>query len=120
YRRHRHDLQNAGRSGDRCQDPDVLLSIERLPAKQMNSHQPTRRVVMGDRPNQEGGVSRGTFVAVLVAFLLALAVRAWGPWNTADVASNPGPSGTPGSTTVDRTPPPAAGPSGGTTTGAGR
>ena len=74
---------------------------------------------MRDRPNREGGISRGTFVAVVAALALALAILAWGPWNTANVASNPGPSGTPGSTAVDQTPPPAAGPSG-TTTGAGR
>jgi hypothetical protein len=71
---------------------------------------------MRDRPNREGGISRGTFVAVVAAFVLALAILAW---NTAHVASNPGPSGTPGSTAVDQTPPPAAGPSG-TTTGAAR
>ena len=74
---------------------------------------------MRDRTNREGGISRGTLVAVVAAFVLALAILAWGPWNTAHVASNPGPSGTPGSTAVDQTPPPAAGPTG-TTTGAGR
>jgi hypothetical protein len=74
---------------------------------------------MGDRPNREGGISRGTFVALVAAFVLALAILAWGPWNTAHVEINAGPSGTPGSTAVDKTPPPAAGPSGGTT-GAGR
>ena len=75
---------------------------------------------MHDRPNREGGISRGTFVAVVAAFVLAMMILAWGPWNTAHVASNPGPSGTPGSTVVDKTPPPAASPSGGTTTGTGR
>jgi hypothetical protein len=74
---------------------------------------------MRDRSNREGGISRGTFVAIVAAFVLALVILAWGPWNTAHVAINPGPSGTPGSTAVDQTPPPAAGPSG-TTTGAGR
>jgi hypothetical protein len=39
----------------------------------------------------------------------------WGPWNTPHVASNPGPSGTPGHTAVNQAPPPAAGPSGDTT-----
>jgi hypothetical protein len=70
---------------------------------------------MRDRPNREGGISRGTFIAVVAALVLALAILAWGPWNTAHVASNPGPSGTPGSTAVDQTPPPAAGPSENTT-----
>ena len=67
-----------------------------------------------DRPNREGGISRGTFVVVVAAFVLALAILAWGPWNTAHVESNPGPSGTPGSTAVERTPPPADSPSGNT------
>jgi hypothetical protein len=58
--------------------------------------------------------------AVIVAFILAVAILKWEPWNTEHVASNPGPSGTPGSTALDRTPPPAASPSGTTTTGAGR
>jgi hypothetical protein len=74
---------------------------------------------MRDPQNREGGISRGTFVVVAAAFVLALAILAWGPWNTVHVASNPGPSGTPGSTALDRTPPPAAGPSG-NTTGAAR
>jgi hypothetical protein len=52
---------------------------------------------------------------IVAAFILALALLTWGPWNTNHVASNPGPSGTPGSTAVDRTPPPAAGPSENTT-----
>lgn len=74
---------------------------------------------MGDHANRQGGISRGTFVAVVAAFVLALVILAWGPWNTPHVEINPGPSGTPGSTAVDKTPPPAAGPSSGTT-GAGR
>jgi hypothetical protein len=72
---------------------------------------------MHDSQNRKGGMSR-TFVVVAAA-VLALAVLAWGPWNTGHVASNPGPSGTPGSTALDQTPPPAAGPSE-TTTGTGR
>jgi hypothetical protein len=55
----------------------------------------------------------------VIAFILAVAILTWGPWNTNHVAPNPGPSGTPGSTTLDQTPPPAAGPSE-TTTGAAR
>jgi hypothetical protein len=57
--------------------------------------------------------------AVIAVVMLAVAILTWGPWNTTRVASNPGPSGIPGSTTLDQTPPPAAGPSG-TTTGAAR
>jgi hypothetical protein len=74
---------------------------------------------MSDPQNRQGGISRATFVVVVAAFVLALAILAWGPWNMGHVASNPGPSGTPGSTALDRTPPPAAGPSE-NTTGAGR
>jgi hypothetical protein len=56
------------------------------------------------------------FAAIAVAFILAVAILTWGPWNSTHVAPNPGPSGTPGST---MTPPPAVGPSE-TTTGAAR
>jgi hypothetical protein len=65
---------------------------------------------MRDSQDREGSISFRTF-AVLVAFILAIAILTWGPWNTTHVASNPGPSGTPGSTTLNQTPPPAAGPS---------
>src|SRR3979411_139988 len=71
------------------------------------------------RDNQKGSTRGGTFAIIATAFVLALSLLTWGPWNTNHVASNPGPSGTPGSTALDQTPPPAAGPSG-TTTGAGR
>src|ERR1700688_2026472 len=64
-------------------------------------------------------ISFRTFAVIAVAFILAVAILTWGPWNTDHVASNPGPSGTPGSTAVDQTPPPAATPSG-TPTGAAR
>jgi hypothetical protein len=57
--------------------------------------------------------------AVIAVVMLAVAILKWGPWSTEDVASNPGPSGTPGSTALE-TPPPAASPSSGTTTGAAR
>jgi hypothetical protein len=74
---------------------------------------------MRDSQNRNGPISVSALAAIIVAFVLALAILAGGMWNTGHVASNPGPSGTPGSTTVDRTPPPAEGPSG-TTTGAAR
>jgi hypothetical protein len=51
------------------------------------------------------------FAAIAVAFILAVAILTWGPWNTTHVPPNPGPSGTPGSTTLGQTPPPANGPS---------
>ena len=59
------------------------------------------------------------FTVIAVAFILAVAILTWGPWNSTHVPPNPGPSGTPGSTTLDQTPPPADGPSE-TTTGAAR
>jgi hypothetical protein len=65
---------------------------------------------MRDSQDREGSISFRTF-AVFVAFILAIAILTWGPWNTTHVASNPGPSGTPGSTTLNQTLPPAAGPS---------
>jgi hypothetical protein len=71
---------------------------------------------MQDRENGEGGISRGTIAVIAAAFILAFAILAWGPWNTGHVGFNPGPSGTPGSTALEGTPPPAAGPSGTTTT----
>jgi len=62
-----------------------------------------------------------TFAVIAVVMLaLAVAILTWGPWNTTHVASNPGPSGTPGSTAVNQAPPPAASPSSETTTGAAR
>ncbi len=73
-----------------------------------------------DRQDREGSISFRTSTVIAVAFILAVAILIWGPWNTERVASNPGPSGVPGSTALDQTPPPAAGPSGTTTTGAGR
>jgi hypothetical protein len=74
---------------------------------------------MRDTQNRNGSSNGRTLAIIIVAFVLALAILAGGPWNTGHVASNPGPSGTPGSTAVDRTPPPAEGPSG-ITTGAAR
>jgi hypothetical protein len=70
---------------------------------------------MRDRQDRERPISGGTIVIMVVAFVLALVVLTWAPWNPQHVASNPGPSGTPGSTAVERTPPPAASPSGNTT-----
>jgi hypothetical protein len=74
---------------------------------------------MRDTQNRNGSINGRTLAIIIVAIVLALAILMGGPWNTGHVASNPGPSGTPGSTAVDRTPPPAEGPSG-TTTGAAR
>jgi len=62
---------------------------------------------MRDSQDREGSISFRTFAVIAVAIILAIAVLAWE--NTTHVPSNPGPSGTPGSTTRDQTPPPAAG-----------
>jgi hypothetical protein len=72
---------------------------------------------MRDNQDWEGRFRRSA--AIAVAFMLAVAILTWGPWNTTHVASNPGPSGIPGSTMLDQAPPPAAGPSR-ATTGAAR
>ena len=74
---------------------------------------------MPDR--QDRGPGSGTVAIMVAAFLLVLVFLTGAPWNPQHVASNPGPVGTPGSTAVDRTPPPAAGPSGDSaTTGTAR
>jgi len=67
----------------------------------------------------EGKVSGGTLAGILCAFILLFVLFVWGPWGGKHVAGNDGPSGTPGSTAINQTPPPAAGPSG-TTTGSAR
>jgi hypothetical protein len=74
---------------------------------------------MRDSQDREGSLSYRAFVVIAIALILAVAILTGGPWNTTHVASNPGPSGIPGSTALDQTPPPAPGPSG-TTTGAAR
>jgi len=83
---------------------------------QWNHHKESR---MRDSPDRNGSISYRTFAVIAGAFILAVAILTWGPWNTTHVPHNPGPSGTPGSTTLNQTPPPAAGPSE-TTTGAAR
>jgi hypothetical protein len=74
---------------------------------------------MPDSQDRKGSISGGTLAVIVAAFILVLTIMTWGPWNTNHVEINPGPSGTPGSTTLDQTPPPAESPSG-TTTGAAR
>jgi len=66
--------------------------------------------------DRNGSISFQTVAVIAVVFILGVVVLTSG--NTTHVASNPGPSGTPGSTLLDQTPPPAAGPS--ETTGAAR
>ena len=73
---------------------------------------------MRDSQDREGNF--GKLAVIAVAFILVVAILIWGPWNTTHIAPNPGPSETPGSTALDRVPPPAAGPSETTTTGAPR
>jgi len=72
---------------------------------------------MRDSQDWEGSFRR--LAAIATAFILAVAILIWGPWNTTHIAPNPGPSGTPGSTVLEETPPPAVGPSE-TTTGMAR
>jgi hypothetical protein len=64
---------------------------------------------MSDRPNR--AASKEAIALLVGAFILVLIFLTWAPWNPQHVASNAGPSGTPGSTVVERAPPPAAGPS---------
>ena len=74
---------------------------------------------MPDRQDPKSG-NRRTIAIMVAAFVIILVFLTWAPWNPQHVASNPGPAGTPGSTAVERAPPPAANPSGGTTTGMAR
>jgi hypothetical protein len=65
--------------------------------------------------NQKENSTRGAALAAIVAAVaLLFAVLTWGPGSVRHVESNPGPSGTPGSTAVNGPPPPAPSPSGGT------
>ncbi len=66
---------------------------------------------MRDSQDRKGSISGRTLAMIVAAFVVVLAILTWGPWNTTHVASNPGPSGTAGSTVVDPTPPPAESPS---------
>ncbi|SHL41823.1 hypothetical protein SAMN05444159_5852 [Bradyrhizobium lablabi] len=70
---------------------------------------------MWDSHDRKGLINAGTLTVLAAAFVLVLAILVWGPGSTRHVESNPGPSGTAGSTRVDQTPPPAEGPSGNTT-----
>ena len=70
---------------------------------------------MQDSRDRKSSTNGRTLAIVAAAFILALAILAWGPWNIGHVASNAGPSGTAGSTAVEQTPPPAESPSGNTT-----
>jgi hypothetical protein len=79
------------------------------------SGHPTWSIAMHD-PERGGPTNSVTLAAIVAAFVLVFVIIVSGPWNNRHVASNPGPSGTPGSTAVEGTPPPADGPSGGTTT----
>jgi len=77
---------------------------------------------MPEPQDRKSLISAGTLAMIVAAFVVVLVFMTWAPWNPEPVASNPGPSGTPGSTVVEGAPPPAAGPSGGdsATTGAAR
>ena len=69
---------------------------------------------MRDEQQNGGRTGSQTFALVIGCAVLLIALLIWSPWNIKHVASNPGPSGTVGSTTKDQTPPPAEGPSGNT------
>jgi hypothetical protein len=69
--------------------------------------------------DRKGKISGRKLIAIVAVFILAFAFFARGRWSGTHVASNPGPSGTPGSTIVNQRPPPATGPSE-TTTGTAR
>jgi hypothetical protein len=64
--------------------------------------------------NDRASIGHRTLVAI-VAVVAAFAFFVWGPTSGTHVASNPGPSGIPGSTIVNPAPPPASSPSGITT-----
>jgi len=71
-------------------------------------------------PDHQHRKLTGRTIAIMVAaFVVVLVFLTWAPWNPQHVASNPGPAGTPGSTSLERAPPPNEGPSG-TTTGSAR
>jgi hypothetical protein len=71
--------------------------------------------------NDKGSGSGGMLAAIVCAFILVFALIVWGPWSGNHVASNDGPSGTPGSTVVNQAPPPASDPDpSGRTTGSAR
>ena len=63
------------------------------------------------RDSQDWAGSLRSFALIAAAFVLAVAIVTWGPWNTTHIPPNPGPSGTPGSTVQEEVPPPAEGPS---------
>ena len=65
---------------------------------------------MPDRKDR--GLSRRPVAIMVAAFVVVLVFLTWAPWNPQHVESNPGPSGMPGSTALERTPPPAANPTG--------
>jgi hypothetical protein len=74
---------------------------------------------MQDNQDRKGSIGGRTFAFIVAAVVIILVTLAWGPWESTHVASNPGPSGTPGSTAVEPAPPPADSPSD-STTGAAR
>ncbi len=68
---------------------------------------------MDDR-QKENSTRATAFAAIIATVALLFAVLVWGPGRVNHVEINPGPSGTPGSTALNGTPPPAESPSGGT------
>jgi hypothetical protein len=70
---------------------------------------------MPDSQDGRAPVGGRTLAIMVGAILVVFIILVWGPWNVTHVASNPGPSGIPGSTTIEPAPPPADGPSESTT-----
>jgi hypothetical protein len=70
--------------------------------------------------DREGKRGAGTLVAIAALFIFAFAFFVWGSGSGTHVASNPGPTGMPESNIINPAPPPATGPSSGTTTGTAR
>ena len=68
---------------------------------------------MDDR-QKENSTRTTAFAAIIAAVALLFVVLVWGPGRVDHVESNPGPSGTPGSTVKNTAPPPAESPSGNT------
>ena len=64
---------------------------------------------MRDREDLKGSTSLRTLLVIAVVFILGVVALSWE--STTHIDTNPGPSGTPGSTALEQTPPPAANPS---------
>src|SRR6266481_605899 len=96
-------------------EPDLGMKHRNHRAEGAFSADNRGSLTLRDNQDPKSSISAVKLAAIVAAFIVILAILTWGPWNPQHVASNPGPSGTPGSTTFDKSPPPAGGPSGNTT-----